>query len=279
MLKNLAFRKHRNDILTLLVLIIISVAMLVCSAFSVISFKPKQVGLDFLSFFQRSIVNTGNFFSQSFNSIAELKILKKEYKELLSQYAEYEQMKHNYTTLESENAELKKQLGYLEEAKISKISATVIGGSANNFYESIIINQGHNKGIRKDMPVIAYVNGYQSLVGKVVEVGEFSSIVRPMTDHNLYVPAVLQKLRYKGLVNGDVMDFVKKDAGPRISCGDIVVTSGFNGGYPENLFIGKVKSIASKDFETSLKLKLEFFVDFNRLEYVFVLKQEDRDEK
>ena len=273
MLRISAFRKHKNDLLTLLVLVVISVTMLVCSAFSDISFKPKQIGLDFFSLFQRGIVNTGKFFSQSFNSIAELRILKREYKELLDQYAEYEQMKHNYATLESENAELKKQLGYLEKDDISKVSAKVIGGSADNFYESIIINQGRNKGIKKDMPVIAYVDGYQSLVGKVMEVGEFSSVVRPITDHTLYVPAILQKLRYRGLVNGNVMDFVKKEAGSRINCGDIVVTSGFNGGYPENLFIGKVKSIASKDFETSLKLKLEFFVDFHRLEYVFVLKQ------
>jgi len=279
MFKFLAFRKNKKDFLTLLALIAISVTMLVCSAFSDISFKPKQIGLDVFSFFQRGIVNTGNFFSQTFNSIAELKVLRKEYKELLNRYAEYEQMKHSYATLELENAELRRQLGYMEKDNVSKVSAMVIGGSANNFYESIIINQGSNKGIKKNMPVIACVDGYQSLVGKVLEVGEFSSIVRPITDRNLYVPAVLQKLRYKGLVNGNVMDFVKKEAGSRINCGDIVVTSGFNGGYPENLFIGKVNSIASRDFETSIKLNLDFFVDFQRLEYVFVLKQDGQNEK
>ena len=64
----------------------------------------------------------------------------------------------------------------------------------------------------------------------------------------------------------------------RIGCGDLVVTSGFNGSYPDNIYIGKVKSISGKEYETSLRLELEPFVDFFRLEYVFVLAGEDKDE-
>ena len=122
------------------------------------------------------------------------------------------------------------------------------------------------------------MDGYQSLVGKVVEVGALSSVVKPITDSTLYVPAVLQKFRYRGLVNGLVMDFVSREASSRIGCGDLVVTSGFNGSYPENIYIGKVKSISGKEYETSLRLEIEPFVDFFRLEYVFVLAGEGKNE-
>lgn len=252
--------------------------MLVYTAFSEISFKPKQVGLDFFSICQRGIVGTGKFFSQTAGSISELRNLKKEYNTLLKEYAEYQQMKQDYEHLEQENSMLKEQLGFREEGSMTKIPAVVIGGETNNFFKSFIINQGSSKGIKKDMPVIAYVDGYQSLVGKVVEVGTFSSVVKPITDSSLYVPAVLQKFRYRGLVNGLVMDFVSREASSRINCGDLVVTSGFNGSYPENIYIGKVKSISGKEYETSLRLELEPFVDFFRLEYVFVLAGEDKDE-
>ena len=252
--------------------------MLVYTAFSEISFKPKQVGLDFFSICQRGIVSTGKFFSQTAGSISELRNLKKEYNTLLKEYAEYQQMKQDYEHLEQENSMLKEQLGFREEGAMTKIPAVVIGGETNNFFKSFIINQGSSKGIKKDMPVIAYVDGYQSLVGKVVEVGTFSSVVKPITDSSLYVPAVLQKFRYRGLVNGLVMDFVSREASSRINCGDLVVTSGFNGSYPENIYIGKVKSISGKEYETSLRLELEPFVDFFRLEYVFVLAGEDKDE-
>jgi rod shape-determining protein MreC len=278
MFKGLSFRKHKKDFVTFFILVALSIGMLVYTAFSEISFKPKQVGLDFFSICQRGIVSTGKFFSQTAGSISELRNLKKEYNTLLKEYAEYQQMKQDYEHLEQENSMLREQLGFREEGSMTKIPAVVIGGETNNFFKSFIINQGSSKGIKKDMPVIAYVDGYQSLVGKVVEVGTFSSVVKPITDSSLYVPAVLQKFRYRGLVNGLVMDFVSREASSRINCGDLVVTSGFNGSYPENIYIGKVKSISGKEYETSLRLELEPFVDFFRLEYVFVLAGEDKDE-
>ncbi len=278
MFKGLSFRKHKKDFVTFFILMALSIGMLVYTAFSEISFKPKQVGLDFFSICQRGIVSTGKFFSQTAGSISELRNLKKEYNTLLKEYAEYQQMKQDYEHLEQENSMLKELLGFREEGSMTKIPAVVIGGETNNFFKSFIINQGSSKGIKKDMPVIAYVDGYQSLVGKVVEVGTFSSVVKPITDSSLYVPAVLQKFRYRGLVNGLVMDFVSREASSRINCGDLVVTSGFNGSYPENIYIGKVKSISGKEYETSLRLELEPFVDFFRLEYVFVLAGEDKDE-
>ena len=278
MFKGLSFRKHKKDFITFFILVVLSIGMMVYTAFSEISFKPKQVGLDFFSLFQRGIVNTGKFFSQTAGSISELRNLKKEYNSLLKEYSEYQQMKQDYEHLEQENSMLREQMGFQKEGSIVKIPAMVIGGETNNFFKSFIINQGSNKGIKKNMPVIAYVDGYQSLVGKVVEVSPFSAIVKPITDSSLYVPAVLQKFRYRGLVNGLVMDFVSREASSRINCGDLVVTSGFNGSYPENIYIGKVKSISGKEYETSLRLELEPFVDFFRLEYVFVLAGEDKDE-
>ncbi len=278
MFKGLSFRKHKKEFITFFILVVLSIGMMVYTAFSEISFKPKQVGLDFFSLFQRGIVNTGKFFSQTAGSISELRNLKKEYNSLLKEYSEYQQMKQDYEHLEQENSMLREQMGFQKEGSIVKIPAMVIGGETNNFFKSFIINQGSNKGIKKNMPVIAYVDGYQSLVGKVVEVSPFSAIVKPITDSSLYVPAVLQKFRYRGLVNGLVMDFVSREASSRINCGDLVVTSGFNGSYPENIYIGKVKSISGKEYETSLRLELEPFVDFFRLEYVFVLAGEDKDE-
>ena len=278
MFKGLSFRKHKKDFITFFILVALSIGMMVYTAFSEISFKPKQIGLDIFALCQRGIAGTGHFFSQTAGSISELRNLKKEYNTLLKEYAEYQQMKQDYEHLEQENSMLKEQLGFREEGAMTKIPAVVIGGETNNFFKSFIINQGSSKGIKKDMPVIAYVDGYQSLVGKVVEVGTFSSVVKPITDSSLYVPAVLQKFRYRGLVNGLVMDFVSREASSRINCGDLVVTSGFNGSYPENIYIGKVKSISGKEYETSLRLELEPFVDFFRLEYVFVLAGEDKDE-
>ena len=278
MFRGISFQKHKKDFVTLFILVSLSIGMMVYTAFSEISFKPKQIGLDIFSLCQRGIAGTGHFFSQTAGSISELRHLKKEYDGLLKEYTEYQQMKQDYEQLERENSMLREQLGYMEDGTITKIPAMVIGGGTDNFFRSIVINKGSKYGIKKDMPVIAYVDGYQSLVGKVVEVSPHSAIVKPITDYNLYVPAVLQKFRYQGLVNGLNMDFVSREASSRINCGDLVVTSGFNGSYPENIYIGKVKSISGKEYETSLRLEIEPFVDFFRLEYVFVIDREGNSE-
>ena len=244
MFRGVSFQKHKKDFITLFILVSLSIGMMVYTAFSEISFKPKQIGLDIFSLCQRGIAGTGHFFSQTAGSISELRHLKKEYDGLLKEYTEYQQMKQDYEQLERENSMLREQLGYLEDGTITKIPAMVIGGGTDNFFRSIVINKGSKAGIKKDMPVIAYVDGYQSLVGKVVEVSAHSAIVKPITDY----------------------------------CGDLVVTSGFNGSYPENIYIGKVKSISGKEYETSLRLEIEPFVDFFRLEYVFVIDREGNSE-
>lgn len=244
------------------------------------TFKPKKAGMDLLSLCQRGIAYTGGFFTGTVNSIAELHTLRKEYQELTKQMEEYQFMEKNYLELFRENQQLKRQLGYLEEGEIEKISATILGGKTNNLFSSIIINQGENKGIRKNMPVIAYSSEFPCLVGKVVEVSGHSSIIKPLTDRSLYIPARLQKLRYEGLVRGSgaemdsplTMNYISKRMKNDIAEGDIVVTSGNNDIYPENIYIGTVSGISAKEYESSLELELQPFVDFHRLKYVFVLK-------
>lgn len=289
MFRFLASRRHIKELTVFLMLIVLSATMLLSAGGDNVSFRPKKAGLDFLSLCQRGITGTGRFISGSINSISELRSVKKEYKALLNRVSEYSYMENNYAALERENLELKKQLGYLSDAEGKMISAAVIGGNTNNFFKSLVINQGSSKGIKKNMPVIAYADGFRALVGKVVETGTFSAVVKPITDHSLYVPARLKDLRYSGLVNGNktenddtiFMNYVKKGAGGKIGYEDIVITSGLNGTYPKDIYIGKVRKISGKEYETSLMLELEPFVDFARLEYVFVLTEggEEPDEK
>jgi rod shape-determining protein MreC len=48
------------------------------------------------------------------------------------------------------------------------------------------------------------------------------------------------------------------------------------GVYPAGINIGRVSRILYQEYETSMEVELESFVDFSRLEYVFVLDLEPR---
>jgi rod shape-determining protein MreC len=141
-----------------------------------------------------------------------------------------------------------------------------------------VLNKGARQGVAREMPVIAFQGGLQGLVGKVVLTGLTTSTVKPITDTSSYVAARLQSSRYDGLVSGGqlgtgrlVMRYVNKLATNEIQYGELVISSGLGGLFPQGIHIGRVREMQAKAYEASLTLEVEPIVDFSRLEYVFVL--------
>ncbi len=145
-----------------------------------------------------------------------------------------------------------------------------------------MVNKGSVDGVKRDMAVIAYQNGLQGLVGKVVLVNKYTSTVKPILDSSLYIAAMFQKSRYTGLISGDsednseylIMKYINKEAMNYIEYGDLVITSGLGGVYPKGIHIGRVRKIEAKTYQTSMEAYIEPIIDFSRLEYVFILEKE-----
>lgn len=275
----LQFLKKYKEITTLIFLIIISVLSLGLSTEKRI-IGPKEAGFTFFSVFQTGINGIGNFVSNTINSINELSELKVEYEQLQDKITEYEEIEKNIVELKNENKYLREQLGFSATSPYKNIPAEVIGKDPGNAFNSIIINKGSSSGIERDMPVVALQDGYHGLVGKISEVGQFSSIIVPIYNESAYVSSRLQDSRYEGLISGSgfsdsilKMEYVKKIGREKIKYGDFVITSGMKSIYPKGIYIGRVTAIEGKEWDTSLLLEIEPIVDFTRLEYVFVLKR------
>ncbi|HTX74388.1 MAG TPA: rod shape-determining protein MreC, partial [Rectinemataceae bacterium] len=183
------------------------------------------------------------------------------------------------TDLQAENRRLKDQLGFSEQIGYERISARIVAKDPANLYPTILINKGVDDGVRKDMPVVAFEDGIEGLVGRILEVGHGTSVVIPIYDQSSYVAARLDKARHEGLVGGSgspdeplVMRFVKKRAKDEVQFGDLVVTSGFESIYPPDVAIGRVKKVRDLDYQTSVEIDLDPVLDFSRLEYVFVVR-------
>ena len=71
-----------------------------------------------------------------------------------------------------------------------------------------------------------------------------------------------------------IMNYVKKTALTQINIDDRVITSGMQSLYPGGISIGIVKSITSREYNTSLEIEVFPTIDFGKLEYVFVLTEE-----
>jgi rod shape-determining protein MreC len=269
--------KFRLDVFLLSVYLLLSGILLAFSTGGfVVNFR--SIGFSVMSGAQRGVYSVASFFTGTVTAIRELSELKVKYADLTKKLEDYEILQRSNADIKVENERLKELLGYTQQISTKNIPAEIIGHDPENLYSGITINRGAINGIRKNMPVISYLDGNIGLVGKIVQVGRSTSLIMPLYDYDCFVSARLDVSRYEGLINGQgdsdsplVMKYVKKRARDEIHIGDKIVTSGENNLYPKNIPIALVKGFRGLDYETSLELDVEPIIDFSRLENVFVL--------
>ena len=271
--------RYKSGSLLILLLIISLVLMSVSTGRY--NFSPKIIGNSVFSVFQITVNRTSNFVTDTLNSISELNKLKSEHDSLLETVQEYQLRERDFIELKQENIRLKKQLDFSISSDYIFQSAEIIAHEPGNIFTSIVINRGTSHGVKNNMPVIAYQNGFQGLVGKIIEAGPLTSKIMPVFDNTSYVAARMQESRYEGLINGLgnkhgflLMNYVKKNAFKSLKEGDLVITSGMQSIYPRGIYIGRIRGIDIPEWQTSLVLEIEPVIDFSRLEYVFILTGE-----
>lgn len=263
--------------LLLVVFVLISGVLLGFSSGSfVLNFK--KIGFTVFSSVQAGVYKVVDGIGDTFGAMKELARLKKEYAELTKKLENYEQMRRSNAEIRKENERLLEQLNFTTYLEEKNYTAQIISRDADNLYAYLTINKGSSSGIKKNMSVIAYQNGNSGLVGKVVQVGAFTSIVMPIYNMNCTVSARIQNSRDLGLVTGKgkeelplAMNYIKKRVLEDLHYGDVVVTSGENSNYMRDLPIGTISKISVIDYNSSLDIELTPIIDFSRLENVVVV--------
>ncbi|MDP4127306.1 MAG: rod shape-determining protein MreC [Bacillota bacterium] len=165
--------------------------------------------------------------------------------------------------------------------KYQKVGATIINRNPTSWYQTLTLNRGSNDGIVVDDPVI----GNLGLVGKIVSVTPTTSEVLMILDGEGQVSALVRSSAGNGtfgIVQGSYkrgsrlttqgnlqMLFRREDS---VNVGDLVLTSGRGGVYPQDVPVGKVKEI---QLDPSGLLKTAYIaplVDFDALEEVYIVK-------
>jgi len=271
-------KKSGSELYVFIVLVLVSFLTLFFSSRSVLV-EFKNLGLTMFSGLRGGIHEVSSAVSRTVLSIRELASLRREYTELTERIARYEQLERSSAEIRQENNRLREQLGFSQGLRYQHIPAELIGRDPDNLFSAFVINKGTRAGVSVNMPVIAYHNGTQGLVGKVVHSGVFESLVIPLYDTSCFVSARFVESRYEGIVEGRgsheiplLMRFIVKRARDEINHGDMVITSGIGGIYPPGINIGRVNRINYQENELSMEVELDPSVDFSRLEYVFVIR-------
>jgi rod shape-determining protein MreC len=261
------------------VLMICSFSMLLLSTRS-FALQFKDAGLSLFSGVRGGVYEISSLVSRTALSVRELADLKREHAELLERVARYERLERSAAEIGQENLRLREQLGFAQTLRYRHIPAELIGRDPDNLFSALVINKGRHSGVANDMAVIAWQNGAQALVGKVIQAGAFESLVMPLYDGSSFISSRFAVSRYEGIVEGQGspdsslrMRFIPKRARDEIDQGDLVISSGMGGVYPPGINVGRVSGINYREYEISMEVELEPLIDFSRLEYVFVIEE------
>ena len=246
----------------------------------------KKVGFSIISSVEKGVHFVVDGITNTVNSVGELRKLKKEYNELVLKLENYEQMQRSNADITKENERLKEQLGFSISMDEKNIPAQIISRNLDNAYSYLTIDKGSVNGIKKNMPVVAFQNGNQGLVGKVIQVGPFTSQIMPIYNVKNMVSVRIQNTRDLGLVSGLgtqnqplLLQHIRKRVMEELSYGDVVVTSGENDNYMRDIPVGTITKITALDYNSSLNIELTPIIDFARLENVIVVNQKELNDR
>lgn len=160
-----------------------------------------------------------------------------------------------------------------ETPQYRRITANVIGSDTNPALQSILLDKGFDAGVRVGMPVEAS----QGLVGQVYRVTNNASMVALLTETTSTIPVRLGTTRATGMLRGGgrgvlpTIDWI--DMQYEVEVGELVMTSGLGGKFPENLIIGRVIDVERNEAELFQRAVVQPAVDFSSVEIVFVVTE------
>ncbi len=175
-----------------------------------------------------------------------------------------------------ENIRLREMLNFARNSPYRLIAAEVIGVAPDPAVRGLLIDRGSDDGVEVNMAAVTVQGG----VGRVYRVGGSTAAVQLLVDPHLGVAGRLAEIRENGIVHSTGRGWLRLDGVPvsaEVAAGDVVITSGQGGIFPQGLKIGTVKTVKPADGGWLWEITLDAAVDFNRLEEVFIIRDRPPD--
>ena len=173
--------------------------------------------------------------------------------------------------LKVENQRLRLLLGSpLRQDEYKKITE-VLTSEMDAYRQQVVINQGQKTGAYVGQAVI----DERGVVGQVISVGENMSRVLLITDITHAVPVQVLRNDVRGIANGTGHnDELVIDNLPRstdIVKGDVLVTSGLGGRFPEGYPVAIVESVTNDTKSQFARIIAKPLASLDRLRYLLLL--------
>lgn len=214
-----------------------------------------------------------NFFEDICERVINYKNLEEENRRLRKKVKELVVDKNEFTETLEENNTLKNLISFAKEEQQKIITAQVLGKVAESEIDAIIINKGEKDGVLLNLPVIAEKG---ILVGKVIKVFSFSSVVLLLSDGSSNTAGMVQnRTKTAGVIKGGYGLGIRLVLIPQteeIMPDDIVISSGVEVEMPKGLVIGTIESIIKEPNTPFQSAIVKPLLDYEKLDIVAVLK-------
>jgi rod shape-determining protein MreC len=173
-----------------------------------------------------------------------------------------------------ENRRLRGLLALRNRLPVATVAGEVIARDWGGWIRSLTINRGRGDDVKRLTAVISP----EGLVGRIVDVRPWASIVQVLTDPSSTVGAHALRTRTPGIVEGEPrgtirFKYMARD-GAGIAVDDVIVTSGLGGLFPRGIPIGRVRAIDDRGSALFHYALLVPVVDFARLDEVLLVSGE-----
>lgn len=226
---------------------------------------------------QRGLTTIGNWISDRTYELATLRDVMAENEHLKTQVDELTD-ELNTLKLEQYDTEDLRELLALDTgySEYNKLSASVIGKDAGNWFDTFLIDKGSRDGVTVGMNVITG----RGLAGIVTEVGPNYAKVRTIIDDMSSVSGMILSTSDNCVIKGDLQTMDErqmitfsnlKDTEGKVSVGDQVVTSYISSEYVQGLLIGYISEIHVNSNNLTKSGLITPVVDFEHIKHVLVI--------
>jgi rod shape-determining protein MreC len=177
--------------------------------------------------------------------------------------------------LKQENERLRSLLASPLRSEIKKMVAEVRSVDSDPYSHQIVINRGAGDGVYEGQPVLDALG----IVGQILHVGQTSSRVILITDISHAVPVRVQRNGLRLLASGSgqidrlIHNFVPQSAD--VKTGDLLVTSGLGGKYPEGYPVATVSFVSNNESREFVQVFSTPVAQIDRLRYLLLLSEKE----
>ncbi|MGE6098974.1 rod shape-determining protein MreC [Aeromonas salmonicida] len=173
--------------------------------------------------------------------------------------------------LEHENQRLRELLGSPVHKESRKMVAELLSVDSDPFSHQVLINKGALDGVYNGQPVI----NDQGVIGQVLHVGSTTSRVLLVTDSSHGIPVRVLRNDLRAIASGsgelDKLELRNLPRNTDVQVGDLLVTSGLGGRFPEGYPVATVTRSDYVEGKPFAQVEAKPLVALDRLRYLLLL--------